>query len=334
MSDIKVNKNINYSLELLRLILSFWVVMRHTYRYAYILDKGKFHVPTFLIISFYFYYNTLKTKNITKIKLRFQRIIIPYMFWPTFMFISNNILFKILGFSQYNKLLKLKSILLQLILGSNYHNIFYFQFNLIFLTLLFTIISFFFKESFVFIFQILLIVAYIIQYSYLNLYIFSKYNRVIQISIGHISELLPFAVVGLTLNYLDIIVKLKKIKGTTIFYCITIIFLILKFNIFFRIKGFWFPGILLNTGAICIYIIFSLFSFQNIKIIFLLKLITKYTGGIYYIHMIYFLFLEKKIFFIKSLTFPVSIVIYIISYITCYLGNKFSYKTKFKLLFN
>jgi len=300
----------------------------------YQIDVYKFHVPIFLLISFYFYYNTIKTKNITKINQRFLRISLPYIFWPTFMFINNNILFKVFRFSQYNKLLELKKLLLQLILGSNYHYIFYFQFNLIFLTLLFTIISIFFKICFIFLFQILLIVAYILQYSYWNLYIFNKYNSDIQISIGHIFELLPFAVMGLTLRYLDIIAKLKKYKELANFYCTIIIFLILKFNIFVRIKGYWFPGIFLNIGAICIFIIFSLFHFQNIKITFLLKLITKFTGGIYYIHMIYFHFLKRKILFIKNMTFHGSIVIYVISYITCYLGNKFSYKTKYKLLFN
>ena len=85
------NKKINYSLELLRLILSFWVVLHHCCKYVgkY---KGRFHVPTFMIMSFYFYYNTLKTKTIIKIKQRFQRISIPYIIWPTSTLIINNIL--------------------------------------------------------------------------------------------------------------------------------------------------------------------------------------------------------------------------------------------------
>ena len=76
---------------------------------------------------------------------------------------------------------------------------------------------------------------------------------------------------GLTLSYLDIISKLKKFKELAIFYCTIIIFIIIKFNIFVRIRGIWFPGIFLNIGAICIFIIFSLFPLQNIKIIFLLN---------------------------------------------------------------
>ena len=127
---------------------------------------------------------------------------------------------------------------------------------------------------------------------------------------------------------------LKKFKVLVILYIIYIIFLILEFDIFVRIKGFWYPGILLNVGGICIFIFFSLFSFQNRKLIFLLKIISKFTGGIYYIHLIFFSFFSPKFFFIQKKTFHGSIFIYVISYITCYLGNKLSLKTKLILLFN
>ena len=85
------NKNINYSIELLRLILSFWVVLHHCLKNAYKI-KGRFHVATFMIISFYYYYNTLKTKNVNKINQRFQRISIPYFVWPNFLYILNYLL--------------------------------------------------------------------------------------------------------------------------------------------------------------------------------------------------------------------------------------------------
>ena len=231
MKDSNANKKINYSLELLRLILSFWVVLQHTYKYINKYNKGKFHVPTFLIISFYFYYNTLKIKSIIKINQRFQRILIPYIIWPIFIFINNNILFALFGYSQLNHILLLKSLLYQLIFGSVYHIIFYYQFNLILFTLLFTIITFIFKKNFIFIFQILLIIAYILQYSYYNFYFFTKYKYFVRFSLGHIAEFIPFAVTGLILGYLDIIAKSKKLRGLSILFYITIIFLILKFEI-------------------------------------------------------------------------------------------------------
>jgi len=331
---MKNNKQINYSLELLRLLLSFWVVIIHCYRYAFIFEKGKFPVPTFMIISFYFYYNILKKKNIIKIKQRFQRILIPYIIWAIFLFIFNNALFILFRFSLYYKKLLLRDLEIQLIIGRKYHGIFYFQFILIFLTILMTIISFLFNKSSIFIFQALLIIAYIFQYSYLNLYIFKEYPEYIKHSLGNIFELFPFAVMGIILHHLEIIKKLKQFKCLTIIYIVFIIIFILKYNVFVRIKGFFYPGVLLNLGGNCIFILFSLLSFQNKKLLFLLKITTKFTGGIYYIHNECFNLLKRKFLFIKNKTIYGSTAIYIISYIICFLGDKLTCKTKFKFLFN
>ena len=325
-------KNINYSLELLRLLLSFWVTAFHCCRNV-IKFKGRFHVPTFMIMSFYFYYNTLKAKNIIKMKQRLQRILIPYIIWPIFFFIINNILYKYCSFSLYKRKISLKDLILQLIFGSNYHSLFYYQFVLIFLTILFNIISFLFNKNLIFILQMLLILAYIFQYKYWNIIIREKYSISI-ISLGTIFELLPFSVTGITIRFLNMIVKLNKFKGLAIFSIGIIIFFILYFDIFVRIEGIIYPGIMLNIGGICIFILFSLFSFQNKRLIFLLKIITKFTGGIYYIHMICYNILEEKIYFIKNLTLQGTIVIYIFSYIICFLGTKLSFDTKIKLLFN
>lgn len=333
MKDGITNKKINYSFELLRLILCFWVVLHHFCKNVNKI-KGRFHVPTFMIMSFYFHYNTLKAKNISKLKQRFQRILIPYIVWAIFIFILNNILSELYGFILKKKNLELKDLVLQLIFGSHFHLVFYYQFNLIFLTLLFNIISFLFNNYLIFVFQILLIAAYIFQYSQWNVFIFIKYFSVIRYSLGLIIELLPFAVIGATLCYLNIVRMLKQFKVVVTFFIGIIIFLILEFNIFVIIRGFLYPGLLLNIGGICIFILFSLFSFQNRKLLYLLKIITKFTGGVYYIHTLFFEFLFRKFFFIRNKTFHGSIFIYLLSYITCFLGNKLSFKTKLNLLFN
>ena len=268
------------------------IVIHHCYKYYYKLKKAKFHVPIFMIMSFYFYYNIIKTRDIFKIKQRFQRLLIPYIFWPIFVFILNNILFKF-EFSLYNKKLLLNDLVIQLVFGRKYHDPFYYLFILMILTILFTIISFLFKKSMIFIFQVLLIAAYIFQYSYWNLLIFKDNSHAIKLSLGIIVELLPFAVVGITLRYLDIITKLIKVKGLTSFYIGVIIFLILKFEIFVRIEGFYYAGILLNIGGTFIFILFSLFSFQNKKLIFLLKIITNHIY-IYY-NLNFFLIYNKSL---------------------------------------
>jgi len=142
-------------------------------------------------------------------------------------------------------------------------------------------------------------------------------------------------VAGITLRSLDIIACLKKFKKSTIFFSLVITLFTLVFEVFIRIEGFWYPGILLNIGGNSFFIIFSLFSFQNKTLLFIFKFIIKFTGGIYYSHLIFYDFLSTKIDFIKKKTFFGTSIIYILSYIFCYLGNKLSYKIKLlKLLFN
>lgn len=156
----------------------------------------------------------------------------------------------------------------------------------------------------------------------------------IRIPLGSFLELLPFAVSGIILHYLEVITKLKKSRKLSIYFIEAIIFFILKFDIFIKIKGYFFPGIFLNIGGVCLFILFSLFSFRNKKLIIFLNIITKFTGGIYYIHKACYFVLKKKLHFVKEHTLHGSILVYLISYIICFLGNKYIYKSELKFLFN
>ena len=102
------NKKRNIFLSLLRMYLSFLVVNAHYYKPSKIFIKNKFllffissnsHVPIFFIMSFYFCLNLFKSKNIQKIKLRYQRIMIPYFIWPIIIWFFNNFFYFILKFS-------------------------------------------------------------------------------------------------------------------------------------------------------------------------------------------------------------------------------------------
>lgn len=73
----------NYGIEILRMILCFWVVLFHSLRepdnnFVLNIKKKMFHVPSFFFISFYFLFPIIKEKNIKKMKLRLERISIPY----------------------------------------------------------------------------------------------------------------------------------------------------------------------------------------------------------------------------------------------------------------
>lgn len=88
-----LKKEKKYGIEILRVILSFMVIIDHFYdqdklkKYTHILY---YHIPSFFLISFYFTYNSFITFNIAKIKNRFERLVIPYILWSTISLILNN----------------------------------------------------------------------------------------------------------------------------------------------------------------------------------------------------------------------------------------------------
>ena len=96
-SPKKIN-NINFGIETLRTILSFFILTRHflkkqfitNYLTRFIFYAQSFYVPLFFLISFYFSFNTFASRNINKIKLRFTRILIPYVIWPIILWIRIN----------------------------------------------------------------------------------------------------------------------------------------------------------------------------------------------------------------------------------------------------
>jgi fucose 4-O-acetylase-like acetyltransferase len=224
------------SLEILRFILSFWIIIIHCQyvknkKILNIINRCRFHVPTFMIIAFYFYYNCLFQRNISKIKQRFKRILIPYVIWPLlFLFFKH--LFCFFKLKYFKTKLFWKDYALQLIFGRQYYSIFWFHFTLLFLSLLFAILSFSFKNFFLFILQIISILSYYSQYSNTNIEYFGKYSILVSRSLGCICEMLPLAVSGLTLGSFNIISKIKKGKGEIFILSFLGIHFLFKYRIF------------------------------------------------------------------------------------------------------
>ena len=65
-----------------------------------------------------------------------------------------------------------------------------------------------------------------------------------------------------------------------------------------------------------------------------LKIITNYTGGIFYLHWTIITYLRNYVNIIKIGSFSGCIFIYFICYILCLIGMKFFGKTKLKNLFS
>ena len=167
----------NVFFALLKIYISFLVVNSHCFKPPISLYQNEFklkllqsqiHVPIFYIISFYFCYNLFSTKNIVKIKLRFERILIPYFVWPIILFLINNFLLNFIS------KISLYDLLLQLLYGHQYNTVFWFQYDLIIVTIIFTISSLLFYKFHIFFLINLEIISFYFQYSNNNVFHYIK----------------------------------------------------------------------------------------------------------------------------------------------------------------
>ena len=112
---------------------------------------------------------------------------------------------------------------------------------------------------------------------------------------------------------------------------------LIKFDIFQSHDGFLYQKVELNTiGAIDLFILFSLLPFEKIQnkhFEFEIRLISNNTGGIYYIHNYIRGYLVKLISPIRNGIFLGSVLLYVISYLFCFLGSKIFRNNILKFLF-
>lgn len=212
-----------------------------------------YHIPTFFIISFYFTYNTLISFNINKIKLRFERLLIPYFSWSFISWLLINI--HLLSFKIFLNTFKL--FLYDLMNGHMFNVVLWFQNILIMQTLIFLIIIFLFKKNYLIILSELSVIAYILLYSGINYSFFNNnFSFKTSSTIGRLVEVFPFSLTGFFLASTNIFKMLNKYRKITVFNCLAFLIIITKFTIFVDIQNFKYGGFRFNVAGICIFIIF------------------------------------------------------------------------------
>ena len=332
-------------LAILRPILAFFVIMTHCYDYNGATGKWReiiikanrlrYHVPTFFIISFYFSYKTLTSLNYKKIFERFQRLCIPYFLWPIIVFLLNKLLLKYSITKKEITLNHLKNQLLY-VTGDMGLNILWFQWDLIFITILFIIIIFIFRKNYNFVFILINITSFIYLYNGKNFFYFSKYTYLKKIVFGRILEMIPYTVIGFLISSSEIINIFKKHRLIIIITCTYLIYFLLNYQIFKDLKGNGYPGFKKFFISICIFIIFAMFPSEKIKnkrLITIIKQITGYTAGIYYTHCLITEYICNYIILIKKRTLKGCIIIYLICYLISFVGILIFGKTKLRHLF-
>ena len=166
-----------------------------------------------------------------------------------------------------------------------------------------------------------------IQYYY-NL--FNKCKHEVRILIRDFSYVLFYGVIGISLSSLVKIIYLKKHRKKSIFFTLIILYLLKDFDIIIK-KCFYLRCAIFVIGSVSLFILFSMLLFDgknNEKNNFIIKNMTNYTGGIYYLHTKINKILSGKLLLMKNKTFIGCILNYLLCYSICFLGIKTLGKTK------
>jgi len=339
---ILTSKQYNYGLGLLKVILAFCVIRTHNFNYntiknkilLYILLYRRIHVPSFFIMSFYFSHRDLTSSNVKLFLKRIERLLIPYLIWPIILFILNNyILNKFIILKKYS-FNRLKN---QFLIGTGVVDIFWFQWNLIVLTIIFVFIIRVFRKNHLFLILIFGCFSYFMQYSGYNHRLIQHLKREMELTLGRFFISVPFTSTGFILGNFKILNIIANYKIQTLILCILIFGFLEKYHIFAPIKhNNSYNGFLFNIKSICLVFVFSLFpsnKINNIKIRKILKHISNYTEGVYYLHIHIILYFKDFIKPIKNGTLFGLFIIYLICYFISFIGMQLFRNTKFKYLF-
>ena len=284
-----VFKPYNFGLAFLKMILALTVIGSHCFKnsstnnniFLFFYKRRRIHVPSFMIMSFYFMQKSLISSNFKLLCRRLIRLGIPYLCWPIIIFFLNNNILNLLGIG---KKILLYDLINQLLWGESFIIQFWFQWDLFFITILFFILISFCRKNHLFVLQLLGILSYVLQYSEYNLKFYKKIGKN---CLGRIAEMVPYATTGFTFGTYKTIDYLKKYKYKTFILSLLIFILTDKYNIFIRPNGIAYSGIKHNIRAICLIFLFSLLSLENIKnkLLFnIIKELSNYTAGIFYLH--------------------------------------------------
>ena len=332
-------KEINLGVQILRMIYTYLVIAVHfgsgnrelyDFAWRYI----DFYVTSFFLMGFYFSYNTFSSRYIIKIKERFWRLLIPYIFWPILVYVRNNFFRIIHNEVDYSNLRK--RFYLQYLVGNNVHGILWFLFNLIIFSLFFCIIVFLFKSYHMIAIYILLIFGVIYNYTKIHNKFMDQFRRFpIQHSMEITNEIIIFSSTGYILghfNILKVLIKLNKF----IFIFFSPIFYIVKFH---QDIFDFFPRFNVVFNTIFISTIFFFFGtlplyLCNDKIKKFINIISQHTGGIYYVHTECNDILMNRYKIMERGTIKCCLVIYFASFLFCFIGNKIFKNFRIRYLFN
>ena len=238
-------------------------------------------------------------RNFQKLKSRLERLLIPYIIYPLFVWSINNLMFLITKYNRFNRLLTLNELKLNLIVGKGIFGIgvLWFHFNLLILTIPFFISSIFLGIYFLILFQIIGFINLIIQYSEINYKYFIQYNINISMPLGNLAETFTVAIFAFSLSEINIFQIFLKNRKKSLFFSILFLYLISNYKIFSPLYGFSSAGLKQNIISFLLFNIFYLIDLESINstILGLIQQTTKFTQGIYCLHFLIQYYLKLKL---------------------------------------
>lgn len=344
--DNKKIQNYNLGLGLLRLWMSFEVVLDH-YWSGMINNKngilnvfskfGTLAVPIFVIISF-----ALTETKISKIDKngfvkRILRLLIPYVLWGIIYWVIYTFL-NIVTEKDYTN--GISDLIWQLSFGSseNLNPPLWYMFDLIVLTILFSILFKIVKNTKYsnYIVYGIIIISIILQYSEINYKLFCNMRYEMKWPLGRIIEMIPYAGIGIIISRKNILNKLKNDCIKVILIVSPLILILLKFEIFTNFNGFGYHGIYRIILASLVIIIFYVIPFEKMykSICNSIVSISRYAMEVFCMHYIVgkilnYIYLKVQL---DINTFSECIIIYIICLIISLLISKIPIKFCEKLV--
>ena len=281
----------------MRIFMCFEVVLCHFLDTVNISQKllpfsaiRVYAVPCFMILSFYLFGDTLEARPKGFLKKRLLRLVWPLVGWAVIYAVVYAVFQMI--YPQYWLIGGIESFFWQMLTGNSPLNAsMWYQFSLIVITLLITVIVRENRNLRTYFLILLALIALGMEYSGANSLLFGSLRNELKYPLGRTIEMIPFAVMGLLLCYWGFAKDFSYIKNKAFSafcgcgICVAFTVLLLKCN-FPVPNGFEYGGI---KPILISFVLFAFFAFLPLYHLpdFIQKLLSKLSGltlGIYCIH--------------------------------------------------
>ena len=312
----------NYGLSLLKLWMSFEVVLCHFWNagkdFSPLLKPFEIARPmavmTFMFTAFLLTAQPIISSDKTKIYRRINRLVIMQVGWAVIYFAFYALEALLFGkgmFAGRKFLGMVKELILQIFFGHTINQTMWFQVDLIVIYVMFAWIYFVMERRKALILTVFTwLAALAVQYSGINIMLFGNMGYTFKYSLGRICEMLPLACAGILFVNYDIMKKLSGHKFISAVLCAVLFIIAVKFReIIPNAQGFGYSGLYFNVAAVFLTAVFYLLPLNNIPsgIKNILVSTARFSPGVYCMHRLVAVFL--KVFHIDN-SFIFCIVIF------------------------